>query len=134
MSRNLYRQKEDETIKESLYPKVLLSVSTAKRRAEYRLLGAWLSLSFLFSPVTFMLLSTLHERLIESSTFEYLSMFVNDAEVRSLYSKEILYAVYDTIPIAGACLSLFSLILVVLFYAKAFKVLMNTFLVKSKTY
>ena len=134
MSRNLYKIQDDNSIRESLREKVLFSVAKAKKRSEYRLIGVWSLLSFVFSPVTFVLLSTLHERLVESSTFEYLSMLANDAEARSLYSKEILYAVYDTIPLPGALLSLLSLVLVVLFYAKTMKLLMATFLSKSSLY
>ena len=134
MSRNLFIQKDDKEVQDRLYPLVLSSVARAKRHSEYRLIGLWSGLSFLFSPLTYVLLSTLHTRLTESSTFEYLSMLANDAEARSLYSKEILYAVYDTIPLPGALLTLFSLALVILFYTKTMKVLMETFLVKSSVY
>lgn len=134
MSRNLYSKNMDEEVKNSLYPKVILSVSAAKRRSDYLLLLRWSGLSFVFSPVTFVLLSALHTKLIESSTFEYISMLVNDSEARSLYFKEILFAVYDTIPVPGALLSLLSLVLVVVFYTKTMSIIAKTFLTKQSIY
>ncbi len=120
--RNLfYKLSENQEIEASLYPRVLLAIEKAKKASYLRLFGAWTTLAVFFSPLTFLLLEALHKRLIESSTYEYLSLLVNDADARSHYAKEILFAVYDTIPVMGASVTLISLFLVVVFYYKAMK-------------
>lgn len=119
MKPDFYSVKSNQDIENSLFPKVLLAVTTAKKKHELRVFFGWATLSAFFSPVTYLLLSALHTKLIESSTFEYISLLVNDAEARSLYAKDILLAVYDTVPALGASLTLLSLVLVTVFYYKA---------------
>ena len=121
MSRKLYKTYEDEQIQKDLYPRVLSVIGRAKKAHDIKIFAIWSTLAVTFSPVSFILLSTLHKKLIESSTFEYVSLLVNDAEARSLYTHDILRAVYDTIPFVGASLTLVSLVLLVVFYYKAMK-------------
>lgn len=121
MRKNFYKISENQEIETSLFPRVLLSIDSAKKASYLRLFGAWTTLAVLFSPLTFLLLQTLHKKLIESATYEYLSLLVNDADARSHYAKEILLAVYDTIPVMGASVTLISLFLVTVFYYKAMK-------------
>ncbi len=121
MSRKLYKIGEDEQVHKDLYPQVLSVIGRAKKAHDIKIFAIWSTLAGIFSPVSFILLSTLNRKLIESSTFEYLSLLINDAEVRSLYTQDILRAVYDTIPFLGASMTLVSLALLVIFYYKAMK-------------
>jgi hypothetical protein len=121
MGRNLYKTIENSEMEASLYPRVLLAVEKAKKSFYLKVFGAWTTLAALFSPLTFLLLETLHRKLIESSTYEYISLLVNDADARGRYAKEILFAVYDTIPVMGVSVTLVSLFLVTVFYYKAMK-------------
>lgn len=118
MRKSLYKTTEDMEIQRRLYPIVLSAFEKSKRNGEIKIFGFWAFLSLAFSPVTLFLLLALHKKLIESSTYEYVSLLLNDAEARSLYTKEILFAVYDTIPVIGAGITLVSLILVFVFYYK----------------
>jgi hypothetical protein len=123
MRNTLYSPQQEQALQNELYPKVLFTVAKAKKSLQLKVFIAWSLLSLAFSPVTFFLLLSLHRKLIESSTYEYVSLFLNDAEARSLYAKDILFAVYDTIPLTGALVTLFSLVMVTLFYYKTVQLL-----------
>jgi len=123
MRKSLYKATEEMEIQRSLYPKVLLAIENTKKKESYKVFGIWAFLSAIFSPVTLFLLMALHTKLIESSTYEYISLLVNDADARSLYAKDILFAVYDTIPVIGASMTLASLIMVIVFYYKTMQIL-----------
>lgn len=129
MRKDFYKVSDTVDIETSLYPRVLLAVANAKKSFYLKVFSAWATLALVFSPVTFVLLSGLHRKLIESSTFEYISLIINDADARSLYFKDILLAVYDTIPVMGASLTLVSLFLMILFYYKAMQTLSSFSLV-----
>jgi hypothetical protein len=134
MKNDYYKMSETVDIEASLYPKVLLAVEKAKKSFYLKVFSAWTALALVFSPVTFVLLSGLHRKLIESSTFEYISLIINDADARSLYFKDILLAVYDTIPVMGASVTLASLFLVILFYYKAMQTLSSFSLIKERAF
>ena len=134
MKNDYYKMSETVDIEANLYPKVLLAVEKAKKSLYLKIFAVWATLAGVFSPVTFVLLSGLHKKLIESSTFEYISLIVNDADARSLYFKDILLAVYDTIPVMGASVTLASLFLVILFYYKAMQTLSTFSLMKERAF
>ncbi len=134
MRKDYYKLNETIDLETRLYPKVILAVEKAKKSFYLKVFAIWATLAGVFSPVTFVLLSGLHKRLVESSTFEYISLIVNDNDARSLYFRDILLAAYDTIPLMGASITLASLFLVILFYYKAMQTLSSFSLVKDRAF